>query len=364
MSPPTRRPGQLEQQLREAIRVRHYSLSTEKVYVGWYKRFVRWAGLRHPATLGGDVVAKWLSHLATESGVSASTQRQALSAVLFLYREVLQLDMPWIDGIARAKQSHRLPCVLTQAEVADLLQALPPGPAGLVLHLLYGAGLRLMEALRLRVKDIDFEQRQIIVREGKGKKDRVTMLPAALVPALQQQLADRWDMHTVDMGRGRVDVEMPDALERKYPRASQEWAWQWVFATAAYNRCHRTGAIRRHHLHPKTIQRTMHHAVRRAGIGKPATPHTLRHSFATHLLQSGHDIRTVQELLGHNDVATTMIYTHVAGFGAAAAASPLDRLGDPLTPPARLAPGTTGQPGPRGGMRHTARSSASRAPSP
>jgi integron integrase len=332
---PSRR-GELEQRIRDACRVRHYSLATEKIYVSWYRRFVRWAGLKHPATLGGDVVERWLSHLATDGDVSASTQRQALSAVLFLYKQVLGLDPPWLDGIVRAKQSKRLPCVLTQLEVQRLLLALPATPAGLVIRLMYGTGLRVSEALRLRVKDIDFTTAAITVREGKGDKDRITMLPASLAGDLQHQLAARMAMHTIDTARGMVDVEMPHALGRKYPSACREWAWQWIFATDDYNTCHRTGSVRRHHIHPRTIQRTMREAVHAACIHKPATPHTLRHSFATHLLQGGADIRTVQELLGHSDVATTMIYTHTAGLGASGAVSPLDQMLGGARPPGAL----------------------------
>ena len=283
------------------------------------------------------MVERWLSHLATDGDVSASTQRQALSALLFLYQHVLGVKLPWMDSIVRAKQPHRLPCVLNQAEVQRLLAALPETPAGLLLALLYGTGMRVSEGLRLRVKDIDFAGRAITIREGKGDKDRITMLPASLVAALQQQIAARVAMHTIDTARGMVDVELPHALGRKYPNACREWAWQWVFATDDYNTCHRTGAVRRHHLHPKTIQRTMRAAVLRAGIHKPATPHTLRHSFATHLLQSGQDIRTVQVLLGHTDVSTTMIYTHTAGLGVSGTISPLDQLG-------RIEPGQLPEP--------------------
>jgi integron integrase len=316
----------LEQRIRDACRLRHYSLSTERVYVAWYKRFVRWAGLKHPATLGGDVVERWLSHLATEGEVSASTQRQALAAILFLYRAVLGMELPWLDGITRAKQPQRLPCVLTRAEAQRLMAVLPATAPGLILRLAYGAGLRLSECLRLRVKDVDLDARSIVVRDGKGGKDRTTCLPAALVPALREQLAHRRRLHDVDLARGMVDVELPHALARKYPQAPREWAWQWVFAAADYSTCPRTGAVRRHHLHPKTIQRTMHDAVRRAGIHKPATVHTLRHSFATHLLEAGQDIRTIQTLLGHADVSTTMIYTHVASTGASGVLSPLDAM--------------------------------------
>ena len=316
----------IEQRIRDACRVKHYSLSTEKVYVAWYKRFVRWAGLKHPATLGGDAVERWLSHLATDGEVSASTQRQALSAILFLYQQVLGMDLPWLANVTRAKQSQRLPCVLTQPEVGRLLAVLPDSAASLVLRLCYGGGLRLSEGLRLRVKDVDLERRTLTIRDGKGGKDRATCLPSALAPALQRQLAARRKLHDIDLARGMVDVELPHALARKYPSAPREWGWQWIFAAADYSTCPRTGSIRRHHLHPKTIQRAMHAAVRRAGLHKPATVHTLRHSFATHLLEGGQDIRTIQTLLGHADVSTTMIYTHVASTGASGVRSPLDAL--------------------------------------
>jgi len=325
MSDNTAQP-KIEQRIREACRVKHYSLSTERVYVSWYKRFVRWAGMKHPATLGGDVVERWLSHLATDLEVSASTQRQALSAILFLYQQVLGMELPWLANVTRAKQPQRLPCVLTQPEVARLLAVLPESAAGLVLRLCYGAGLRLSEGLRLRVKDVDLDRRVLVIRDGKGGKDRTTCLPASLVPALQRQLAARRKLHDIDLARGMVDVELPHALARKYPSAPREWGWQWIFAAADYSTCPRTGSIRRHHLHPKTIQRAMHDAVRRAGLHKPATVHTLRHSFATHLLEGGQDIRTIQTLLGHADVSTTMIYTHVASTGASGVRSPLDAL--------------------------------------
>jgi integron integrase len=320
------KPVKLEQRIRETCRIKHYSLSTEKVYVTWYKRFVRWAGMKHPATLGGDAVERWLSHLATDLEVSASTQRQALSAILFLYQQVLGMDLPWLANVTRAKQSQRLPCVLTQPEVGRLLAVLPDSAAGLVLRLCYGAGLRLSEGLRLRVKDFDLDRLILTIRDGKGGKDRTTCLPASLVPALSRQLAHRRKLHDLDLARGMVDVELPHALARKYPSAPREWGWQWLFCAADYSTCPRTGSIRRHHLHPKTIQRAMHDAVRRAGLHKPATVHTLRHSFATHLLEGGQDIRTIQTLLGHADVSTTMIYTHVASTGASGVRSPLDAL--------------------------------------
>ena len=325
MSDNTAQP-KIEQRIRDACRVRHYALATERVYVAWYKRFVRWADMKHPATLGGDVVERWLSHLATVDEVSASTQRQALSAVLFLYQQVLGLKLPWMDNVTRAKQSQRLPTVLTPSEVQRLLACLPASTPGLILQLLYGTGMRLSEGLRLRVKDLDLQRRIITVRQGKGGKDRTTVLPAALVTALQAQLAERRRLHDLDLARGMVDVELPHALHRKYPGAPREWGWQWVFAAADYSTCPRTAVVRRHHLHAKTIQRAMHQAVQRASIHKPATVHTLRHSFATHLLEGGQDIRTIQVLLGHSDVSTTMIYTHVASTGASGVRSPLDAL--------------------------------------
>lgn len=326
------RPVKLEDRIREACRVRHYALATEKVYVGWYKRFVRWSGLKHPATLGGDVVQAWLSHLATNGQVSASTQRQALSAILFLYQQVIGLRLPWMDNIVRAKQPHHLPSVLSERETQRLMAALPQDEVGLVLRLLYGAGMRLHESLRLRIKDVDFDKMQLTIRDGKGSKDRTTMLPAALVDALRAQIDRRFVMHDIDLARGMVDVEMPHALAVKYPNACRERGWQWVFAAADYSTCPRTGAIRRHHLHPKRIQRAMREAKTKAGILKHATVHTLRHSFATHLLQNGTDIREIQELLGHESVETTMIYTHVVSRAEGRGPrSPLDRLASHAT---------------------------------
>jgi integron integrase len=320
------KPMKLEEQIRQACRVRHYSLATERSYVRWYLQFVRWAGLKHPATLGADRVEAWLSHLATEREVAASTQRQALAAILFLYRQVLGMQLPWLDNVTRAKQPQHLPRVLSQPEMQAVLSALPRTSAGLAVALTYGTGMRRSDVLRLRVQDIDFDRRVITIRDGKGGKDRTTMLPASLERGLQAQLARRAQMHAVDIARGMVDVELPHALARKYPNAPREWAWQWVFATDDYSTCPRTGSIRRHHLHEKTLNRTLATAARRAGITKHVTAHTLRHSFATHLLERGQDIRTIQELLGHADVSTTMIYTHVARTGAAGVLSPLDTL--------------------------------------
>lgn len=314
----------LEDQIRQACRVRHYSLATERSYVGWYRQFVRWAGMKHPATLGGDRVQAWLTHLATERDVAASTQRQALAAMLFLYRQVLNMQLPWMDDIVRARQPAHLPTVLSQGEMARVLAALPRNSAGLAIALVYGTGMRIADVMHLRVQDIDFERRCITIRSGKGNKDRTTMLPRSLEAGLQRQLAKRIAMHNIDMGRGMVDVELPHALATKYPNAAREWRWQWVFAASDYSTCPRTGAIRRHHLHQKTLSRTLAGAVARAGITQRCTMHTLRHSFATHLLERGQDIRTIQTLLGHSDVSTTMIYTHVARTGAAGVASPLD----------------------------------------
>lgn len=311
--------------VRAAMRVKHYSQRTEKSYVYWIKNFIHWHGLRHPKDMGAAEIEQFLSMLACQRQVSSSTQNQALAALLFLYKNVLGVDLPWLDGITRAKPSTRLPVVLTQAEVRGLLRHVD-GTSGLIIHLLYGTGMRLMEALRLRVKDIDFGAGIILVRAGKGDKDRVVPLPSVLVEPLRAQLDARLRMHHIDQSRGLVDVELPYALARKYPNAPKEWAWQYVFAAKDYSIDPRTGAQRRHHIHEKSIQRAMKAAVYAAGIAKPASCHTLRHSFATHLLESGADIRTVQELLGHSDVSTTMIYTHVVNRGAHGVLSPLDRI--------------------------------------
>jgi integron integrase len=319
--------SRLLDQVRAACRVHHYSLRTEQAYAHWVKRFILWSGKRHPATMGGPECEAFLTYLATELDVSASTQRQALSALLFLYRQVLGLDLPWLENITRAKQPQRIPVWLTEQEVARLWRHAPPATdaAGLVLRLLYGSGLRLMEALRLRVQDVHLDRRELVVREGKGNKDRVTMLPATLVAPIKRRLAERAAMHAIDVAKGMADVHLPHALERKYPNAGKQLGWQYLFAAADYSTCPRTGVVRRHHLGEKTIQRHMARAVKAAGIHKPATPHTLRHSFATHLLERGSDIRTVQELLGHSDVTTTEIYTHVLNRGGRGTVSPLDR---------------------------------------
>lgn len=308
-----------------ACRTRQYSLSTERTYVHWAKAYASWHGRKHPAKMGADEVQAYLNHLAVEREVAPSTQKQALSALLFLYRQVLGLNMPWLEGLARPKGLPRLPAVLSQAEVRRLLDQ-TSGTPGLILTLLYGTGMRMMEALRLRVKDLDIERRVITIREGKGNKDRTTMLPDSLVQPTRAQLATRRKLHDIDLASGMADVELPHAFAAKCPSAGREWAWQFVFASPDYATCPRTGVIRRHHLHEVNVQRAMRRAVVAAGIHKRATVHTLRHSFATHLLEAGSDIRTVQELLGHADVSTTMVYTHVLNRGGRGTKSPLDRL--------------------------------------
>ena len=319
-------PKKLQQLVADAIAVRHYSRRTNEAYWHWIKRFVLWSGKRHPRDMGQAEVGQFLTWLASEQRVSASTQRQALAAILFLYQQVLGIEIGWVEGVVRAKQSQRLPVVMTMDETRALL-AQTSGTPGLFLRLLYGTGLRLMEGLNLRVKDLDLEQRQIIVRAGKGNKDRSTMLPLRLVQPLRELIEERRRWHHLDLATNHASVDLPFALARKYPNAGKEWAWQYVFATPGYHIDPETGEERRHHLFDWTIQRHMKAALRAAGISKPATPHTLRHCFATHLLQAGTDIRTIQELLGHSDVETTMIYTHVVGQTAGlGAVSPLDRM--------------------------------------
>jgi integron integrase len=318
-------PLRLLAQVRARIRVKHYALRTEKVYVDWVKRFVLFHGKRHPRDLGAAEVEAFLSHLAVTRHVSASTQNQAKAALLFLYKEVLGIELPWLDEIVQARTTRRLPVVLTTREMKALLDELD-GTMWLVVALLYGTGMRLLEGLRLRAKDVDFERRAIIVREGKGNKDRVTMLPEHLVLPLRDQWNRAKALHALDLDEGYGEVEMPYALDRKYPRAGTQWQWQFVFPAASRSADPRSGVIRRHHLYPQTVQRAVKEASGRANIAKPVTPHTLRHSFATHLLQAGHDIRTVQELLGHASVETTMIYTHVLKIGGRGVRSPLDAL--------------------------------------
>lgn len=309
--------------VRERLRLKHYSYRTEQQYVAWIRRFILFHGKRHPAVMGGAEVEAFLSHLATQRGVSASTQNQALSALLFLYRGVLNIELPWLDNVVRAKRSQRVPVVLTKEEVRAVLTHLQ-GEHWLIASLLYASGLRLMEALRLRVKDVDFDFRQIIVRDGKGAKDRVTVLSERLMDPLREHLQRVRERHEMALTRGYAGVELPDALARKYPRAHVEWGWQYVFPARRPSRDPRTGAWRRHHVIEDSVQRRVRNAVRAAGLVKPASCHTFRHCFATHLLEHGYDIRTVQELLGHSDVATTQIYTHVMRKGASAVRSPFD----------------------------------------
>jgi integron integrase len=323
-TPAGQKPKLLDQ-VREAIRVRHYSLRTEKAYVQWVKRFILFHNKRHPQYMGETEIGQFLSSLATDARVSASTQNQALNALLFLYREVIAQPVEYIDGVVRAKRSRRLPVVLTCQEVKAILSVLD-GSEWLMGMLLYGAGLRLMECLRLRVKDIDYSNNQIIVRAGKGDKDRVTMLPTAVQEPLRKHLKKVNIQYQRDIARGQGGASLPNALDRKYPNAAREWGWQFVFPASRYARDPRSGAWRRHHLHESVLQKAVKDACRRAGLAKPAGCHTFRHSFATHLLEDGYDIRTVQELLGHKDVSTTMIYTHVLNRGGRGVCSPADRL--------------------------------------
>jgi len=319
------RPVRLLDRVRFALRMRHYSHRTEKAYVGWIRRFILFHEKRHPATMGAPEIERFLSSLAVVGKVSASTQNQALCALLFLYKGVLDQDLPWLEDLVRAKRPHRLPVVLTRDEVRAVLACLHGVPR-LMTVLLYGAGLRLLECARLRAKDVDLDSSQITVRGGKGDKDRITVLPQAVRPDLEQQLGRVREQHRSDLARGAGWVEVPHALGRKYPNAGREWAWQWVFPATRWYVDRETGQRRRHHLHESVVQRAVKEAVRKAGIAKPASCHTFRHSFATHLLEDGHDIRTVQELLGHRDVRTTMIYTHVLNRGWGGVKSPADRL--------------------------------------
>jgi len=319
------KPPRLLEQLRDAIQRRHYSPRTEETYVHWVKRFIYFSGRRHPRELGGPEVTAFLNYLARERKVAAATQNQALSALLFLYKEVLGQPLPWLEDLERAKRPARLPSVLTRDEVQRLLGQMQ-GVKWLMASLLYGAGLRLRECLKLRVKDVDFGYRQILVRDGKGAKDRVTMLPQSVIDPLQAHLVRVQTLHEQDLAAGYGDVELPDALARKYPKAPYEWAWKFVFPSHRLSTDPRSGVIRRHHVYENYLIRGVKQAAFAARIAKHVSCHTLRHSFATHLLEAGHDIRTVQELLGHSDVSTTMIYTHVMNKGARGVKSPLDRL--------------------------------------
>jgi integron integrase len=311
--------------VRQAIRTRHYSRRTEEAYVGWIRRFIVFHGKRHPRELGEREVTAFLSSLAVR-GVSASTQNQALSAVLFLYQSVLGQRLPWMEEIVRAKRPVRLPVVLARDEVSSLLARLQ-GPVWLMASLMYGAGLRLLESAALRVKDVNLDRGELTIRDAKGGKDRVTVLPAVLKEPLRQHLERVKTQHDRDLAAGRGAVALPGSLRLKYPRAPYEWAWQWVFPATRFYTDAKTGERRRHHLHESVLQRAVKEAARAAGIARPATCHGLRHSFATHLLEAGYDIRTIQELLGHRDVSTTMIYTHVLNHGGRGVRSPLDGLG-------------------------------------
>jgi integron integrase len=309
--------------VRDAIRVKHYSIRTEQAYVNWIKRYIIFHNKRHPNQMGAAEIEAFLTHLAVKENVAASTQNQAFSALLFLYRDVLHKELDGPINALRAKKPKRLPTVLTKEEVHRLLGHLS-GDYLLMAKLLYGSGLRLMECLRLRVKDIDFSQRQIIVRDGKGQKDRVTMLPESLIAPLQAHLQSVERLHQEDLARGFGSVYLPYALERKYPNADREWIWQYVFPSQRLSVDPRSGVVRRHHLDESGLQKAVRAAARAAGIPKKVSCHTFRHSFATHLLEGHYDIRTVQELLGHKDVKTTMIYTHVLNRGGLAVRSPLD----------------------------------------
>jgi len=317
-------PPKLLDQVRDKLRVKHYAIRTEQSYVDWIKRYIYFHDKTHPKDLGAQDVEAFLTHLAVAGKVSASTQNQAKSAILFLYREVLEIQLPWLDNVTQAKAPKKLPVVLTVAEVQAVLARLS-GSHLLIASLLYGGGMRLMEAVRLRVKDVEFARHEIIVREGKGFKDRVTMLPESIVASLQAHLLKVKTLHEEDLAAGYGEVYLPFALDKKYPNAGREWGWQYIFPSKNLSVDPRSGKTRRHHLDEKGVQRAVKQAVRDAGLVKLATPHTLRHSFATHLLQSGYDIRTVQELLGHSDVSTTMIYTHVLNKGGKGVVSPLDR---------------------------------------
>lgn len=318
-------PPRLLDQLVAALRARHYSERTEHAYVLWVRRYIHFHSLRHPAELGDAEINEFLTHLAINLKVASSTQTQALSALLFLYRHVLGIEVGQDIGMIRARKPQRLPVVMTRPEVREVLAEIPEDKR-LVVQVLYGTGMRLMECLRLRVQDIDFGRNEITVRDGKGAKDRTTMLPESLKPALREQLRRAKAIHERDVSDGWGAVALPDALDRKYPNAPYEWGWQWVFPQEKRWRDPKTGQQGRHHVHETIVQRAVKDAVRRSGIPKHIGCHTFRHSFATHLLESGYDIRTIQELLGHSSVNTTMIYTHVLNRGGCGVQSPLDAL--------------------------------------
>jgi integron integrase len=315
--------SQLLDQVHARVRSHHYSIRTEEAYIRWIREYIIFFNKRHPATLGAADVSTFVSHLAVDRNVAASTQNQALSALLFLYREVLDQPVEWVEGVTRAKRPKRLPVVFTRDEVRRVLSHMR-GESWLMASLLYGSGLRLMECVRLRVKDVDFARLQITVREGKGKKDRVTMLPPSLVEPLRRQLERAAALHELDVREGCGQVYLPHALSRKYTTAEREWCWQYVFPTSKRSLDPRSGKERRHHLAETALQKAVKAAIRSAGVNKPGSCHTFRHSFATHLLEGGYDIRTIQELMGHAEVATTMIYTHILNKGGRGVRSPLE----------------------------------------
>lgn len=317
-------PPRLLDEVRRVMRLKHYSLRTEQAYIGWIRRFILANGKRHPRDMGAPEVERFLSGLAVERRVSAGTQNQALAAVLFLYRQVLQLELPWLDTFVRAKRPQRIPVVLSREEVQRLLAAMDGRPA-LIAALLYGTGMRLMECLRLRVKDVDFARNEITVREGKGAKDRRTVLPSSLVERLQREIARSRVLNEADLAEGFGEARLPFALARKYPAAGRDFGWQYVFPSGKRSRDPLDGTTRRHHFDDAILARALKRARQLAGIHKHVTAHTLRHSFATHLLEGGYDLRTIQELLGHKDVSTTQIYTHVLNRGGRGVLSPLDR---------------------------------------
>lgn len=316
-------PAKLLDQVRAALKIRNYSYRTEKSYIRWIRKFILFHGKRHPRDMAEKEIRQFLNYLADNQKVAASTQNQALSAILFLYKEVLRREIAWIDNITWAKKPKKLPVVFTRQEANCVLSHMQ-GKYKLVASLMYGSGLRLLESLRLRVKDIDFDYLQLTIREGKGQKDRRTLLPVALVPPLREHLQVRKTMHEQDLRNGRGTVRLPGALQRKYPNACNEWGWQFVFPASSHYFDPDDKVHRRHHLHESAVQRAVRDAIRKTGITKQASCHTFRHSFATHLLESGYDIRTVQELLGHEDVRTTMVYTHVLNRGGMGVRSPLD----------------------------------------
>jgi integron integrase len=317
--------GKLLDRLRASVRARHYSHRTEEAYVHWARRFILFHGKKHPADMGKRQVEAFLTHLAVDRNVSASTQNLALSAILFLYRQVLEIELPWLDEVVRAKKPARMPVVLDRDEVRMIMAQLPP-PQDLVVKLLYGSGLRLTEALRLRIKDVDLRRRELIVRDGKGSKDRVTVLADACREGLEQQIEQSLELLALDRKLNRGGAILPQALDRKYPNARFEPGWQFVFPSRRVSMDPRSRRVGRHHLFESTVQKAVKRAARHCRLRKPVTCHTFRHSFATHLLESGADIRTVQQLLGHSDVRTTMIYTHVINRGAMGARSPMDGM--------------------------------------